>query len=304
MELSIIIVSWNVADLLENCLQSIAAYPPDNDYEIWVVDNASQDDTVRILQTRYPNVRVIVNTTNLGFAAANNQALEAAAGRYLLLLNPDTRVFAGTLQTLIDFLDEHPQAGAAGSLYESGDGQLQPSCFPYPTCSREFWRLLHLDKLYAYGVYAIQSWSKVEPHQVETLQGASLMLRRAALEDTGHLDPDYFMYSEEIDLCYRLHLHHWELYWVPRSRIIHYGGQSTRQTALQMFLHLYASKILFFRKHYGEASARSYKRILKFAAVVRLILTSIGTLVFPRKRAYFQQLYANYAALIAALSAL
>ena len=301
MDLSIILISWNVADLLVNCLRSIFAHPPDGVFEVWVVDNASHDNSVQIIQEQFPQVKLILNEKNVGFAAANNQALQASNGRFALLLNPDTVVSEETLQKLVGFLDENPQVGAAGSLYQNPDGSLQPSCYPFPTVAREFWRLLHMDKLYAFGVYNMQRWSKETPREVDALQGASLLLRRAALEETGLLDTSYFMYTEEIDLCYRLHLKGWTLYWVPQSRIVHLGGQSTRQDALKMFLHLYGSKVQFFRKHYGERSARSYKRVLKFTSGIRLALTSIGSAVRPQNRRYYQQLRRNYENLIASL---
>jgi GT2 family glycosyltransferase len=301
MHLSIVIVSWNVIDLLVNCLRSISTHPPAVDYEVWVVDNASKDDSVRVLQEQFPHVNLIINPTNVGFAAANNQAMEAARGRYVLLLNPDTLVYEDTLQKLVDFLDANPQAGAVGSLYESQDGSLQPSCFPYPTLSRELWRLLHLDRIVTYGVYDMRAWSREIPRKVDTLQGASLMLRRSALEQTGLLDTGYVMYTEEIDLCYRLHQHGWTLYWVPQSRITHFGGQSTQQMALKMFLCLYGSKVQFFRKHYGEASARGYKRILRVTSYLRLALASIGSSLRPQKRQHYRQLLENYGALIAEL---
>lgn len=304
MDLSIVIVSWNVADLLDNCLKSIFAHPPLGSYEILVVDNASKDQSVKILQERFPQVTLILNVENVGFAAANNQAMQAARGRYILLLNPDTIVFDGTFQYLIDFLDQHPQAGAAGSLYQNPDGSLQPSAFPFPTVSRELWRLLHLDRLHAYGTYAMQRWSLETPREVDSLQGASLMLRRAALDETGLLDTGYFMYTEEIDLCYRLRQKGWSLYWVPRSRIIHYGGQSTRQAALKMFLCLYGSKVQFFRKHYGEASARAYKRALKFTSLLRVALANLGAVLRPGRSQYYRQLLTNYRALIAELPAM
>jgi len=204
----------------------------------------------------------------------------------------------------VDFLDQNPQAGAVGSLYENPDGSLQPSAFPFPTVSRELWRLLHLDRLHAYGTYAMQRWSRETPREVDSLQGASLMLRRAALDETGLLDTGYFMYTEEIDLCYRLRQKGWSLYWVPRSRIIHYGGQSTRQAALKMFLCLYGSKVQFFRKHYGEASARAYKRALKFTSLLRVALANLGAVLRPGRSQHYRQLLTNYRALIAELPAM
>lgn len=304
MDLSIVIVSWNVADLLLECLKSIAAHPPRGEYEIWVVDNASSDDTVGRVRSAFPQVRLIANEVNNGFAAANNQAIQQSRGKYVLLLNPDTLVHDQTLQSMLDFLEAHARAGAAGSIYFSPDGSLQKSCMPFPTVSRELWRLLHLDKIWAYGLYDMERWSRSEPREVDTLQGASLMLRRAALEQTGLLDTDYFMYTEEVDLCYRLHRKGWKLFWLPQSRITHYGGQSTRQDAPKMFLSLYGSKVLFFRKHYGEGKTRQYKQILKISSKIRLGILPIVTRLRPGHTQKYEEIYTNYAQLIEALPTL
>lgn len=304
MDLSIVIVSWNVADLLIACLESIFAHPPQAEYEVWVVDNASGDDTVRRVKAGFPQVKLIVNDRNSGFAAANNQAIQASRGKYVLLLNPDTLVYDRTLQSMLDFLEANPQAGGVGSIYYSPDGSLQKSCMPFPTVSRELWRLCHLDALHAYGLYDMTHWNKSEPRDVESLQGASLMLRRAALQQTGLLDTDYFMYSEEVDLCYRLKKRGWKLFWLPQSRITHYGGQSTRQVAPKMFLNLYGSKILFFRKHYGERRVRQYKFVLNFSSRIRLGILPVAAAFRPGQSQKYKEIFANYAQLIKALPTL
>lgn len=301
MDLAIIIVGWNVADLLLNCLQSIYQNPPTVSFEVWVVDNASSDDTLRRVRERFPQVRLLANERNRGFAGANNQAIQGSQSRYVLLLNPDTLVFPGTLQALVDYLDSNAKAGAAGSLYTSPDGSLQVSCMPYPTVSRELWRLFHLDNLLPYGVYAMQGWDRTRPRRVDGLQGASLMLRRSALDQCGLLDEAYFMYTEEVDLCYRLHRGGWELYWVPSSRIIHYGGQSTAQVAREMFLQLYRSKVLFFRKNYSSRSATAYKAVLWLAAQARLSGSFIAASLRPGRRSQDQTLQENYRYLLASL---
>ncbi|GAP13476.1 predicted glycosyltransferases [Longilinea arvoryzae] len=304
MELSIIIVGWNVADLLSACLESILAHPPQAEYEIWVVDNASSDDTVKRVRGQFPQVKLIANAQNTGFAAANNQAIELSQGKSILLLNPDTIVYERTLQSMLDFLESHPQAGAVGSIYFSPDGNLQKSCMPFPTVSRELWRLFHLDVLWSYGLYDMARWSRTEPREVETLQGASLMLRRSALMQAGLLDTDYFMYTEEVDLCYRLYKLGWKLYWLPESKITHYGGQSTRQVATRMFLNLYGSKILFFRKHYGEKKVRQYKRVLDFSSKIRLGILPVAAVLRPGQCEKYNEIHSNYAQLIKALPTL
>lgn len=270
MDLSIVIVSWNVASYLENCLDSIFQNAPNCPFEVWVVDNASVDQSVQIIKKRFPQVYLIENSQNVGFAEANNQAILQSTGRYVLLLNPDTLVHPYALQRLVDFMDGHVEAGAAGSLYLSPNGKMQHSCMPFPTVSREFWRLFHLDALWHYGTYNMERWDRQKEREVESLQGACLILRHSVLDEVGLLDPDYFMYTEEVDLCYRIHHKGWKLYWVPQSVITHFGGQSTRQTAKQMFLWLYRSKIMFIRKHFGEKKAREYKQVIRWASLLRI----------------------------------
>ena len=141
---------------------------------------------------------------NVGFARANNQGLALATGRYVLLLNPDTEVHAGALEALVAFMDAHPRAGACGARLLNADGSLQPACHPMLTPGREFWRLLFLERLWPRATYPLGRWDTVTPRRVEVIKGACLLLRRAALDQVGVLDDSYFMYTEEVDLCYRL----------------------------------------------------------------------------------------------------
>jgi N-acetylglucosaminyl-diphospho-decaprenol L-rhamnosyltransferase len=275
MRLSIVIVNWNTSDLLRRCLETILAHPPATSFEVWVVDNNSQDESVAMVQANFPQVHLLVNENNPGFARANNRAIRASSGEYLLLLNPDTEVKPGALTALVDFLDEQPAAGGAGSMLLNPDGSLQPSCYPMLTGWRELWRLLHLDRLKLMGIYDMHRWDKRTPRQVEVVQGASLMLRRSILNQVGLLDEGYFMYTEEVDLCYRIQQAGWSLYWVPQSQVVHYGGQSTRQVAAEMFLHLYGSKVQFFRKHYGRFTTTFYKLTLGLTSLLRLSLSPL-----------------------------
>jgi N-acetylglucosaminyl-diphospho-decaprenol L-rhamnosyltransferase len=270
--ISIIIVSWNTARFLENCLASILTDLPTSPIEIWVVDNASSDDSPRMVRERFPQVHLIENRENVGFARANNQAIQRCTGKYILLLNPDTLVAAGALQALTNFLDDHPEAGAAGARILNPDGSLQISSHPRPTLSRELWRLFHLDRLLPYAEYPQKKWETDQPREVDVLIGACLLLRKDVLDQVGFLDEDYFMYSEEVDLCYRIQSAGWQLFWVPQADVVHFGGQSTQQVPTEMFLNLYHSKIKYFRKHYGWTAAQIYKLILRLAALSRLTL--------------------------------
>jgi hypothetical protein len=270
--ISIIIVSWNTAWLLENCLASILANPPTSPLEIWVVDNASTDYSPRMVREKFPQVHLVENRENVGFARANNQAIQRCTGKYVLLLNPDTLVSSGALQALIDFLENHPAAGAAGTRIINPDGSLQISSHPRPTLSRELWRLFHLDSLSPYAAYPWTKWATNCPQEVDVLMGACLLLRKEVLDQVGFLDEDYFIYSEEVDLCYRIQRAGWRMYWVPLAEVMHFGGQSTQQVPTEMFLNLYHSKIKYFRKHYGWTAAQIYKLILRLAALSRLTL--------------------------------
>lgn len=302
--LSIIIVSWNTRSLLLNCLESVYQNLSADEGEVWVVDNASSDGSPAAVRQHFPYAQVIVNTENKGFAQANNQALERASGRYVLLLNADTVLKPGAIPQLLTFMEQHPQVGGAGPALFNPDGTLQESCYPFPNLGRELWRLLHLDTLHAYGKYDMARWNPALPRPVDTVQGACLILRRAALDQVGLLDPRFFVYTEEVDLCYRLKKAGWPLCWVPQAQVIHYGGQSTSQAAPTMFLTLYQTKVQFFRKHYGWFGAAAYKLILFVASLARLLFSPLAWLQKPPHRTRNLYLARRYVDLLANLARL
>ena len=229
-----------------------------------------------MVRARFPWVRLMENQENVGFAAANNQAIRASRGRHVVLLNSDTEVQPGAMGALGDFMEAHPQAGAAGARLLNADGSLQHSCHPMPTPGREFWRLLFLEPVWPRATYPMARWDLTEPRRVEAIKGACLLLRREALDQVGLLDEGYFMYSEEVDLCYRLSREGWELWWVPGAVVTHFEGQSTRQAAERMFVQLYRSKVRFFRKFGGERQADRFKRYLRLAYWPRLAVAALG----------------------------
>jgi hypothetical protein len=198
-------------------------------------------------------------------------------------------------------MDAHPEAGAAGARLLNPDGTLQTSCYPFPTLSREIWRLFHLDALQTYGVYHMADWSVDTPRQVDVIQGAALLLRREALDQVGLMDEQYFMYTEEVDLCYRLQKGGWPLYWIPQSHVVHYGGQSTKQIPAEMFLCLYESKLTFMKKHYGWLGTHIYKLILFAATLARLLFTPLAWLERPLQRQQHLTLANHYRRLLMAL---
>jgi GT2 family glycosyltransferase len=304
MKLSIIIVSWNTRDLLRQCLhsveQAIEPYTVDG-VETFVVDNGSQDGSVQMVQDEFPWVCLLENGENVGFACANNQAYRCCSGEYVLLLNPDTVMDSNAIKILIAFADVHPEAGIIGPRLLNPDGSLQTSCYPAPTLTREGWRLFHLDRIASYGSYAMHNWPLYKSRTVDNVQGACLLLRRQALTSVNVLDEDYFMYTEEFDLCHRVRQDGWRIYWVPQAQVVHYGGQSTRQVAREMFLQLYHSKVLYFRKHYGKRATQNYKLILSVASLPRLVLSPLALLQAADRRRYHLALAGSYVHLLRSL---
>jgi GT2 family glycosyltransferase len=311
---SVVIVSWNTRELLSRCLDALAASPLDPQgsatpeagsrpsAEVLVVDNASADGSADLVRQRFPWARLIANASNLGFAAACNQAMRIAAGRYVVLLNPDAEVEPTALAVLVAFMEAHPEAGAAAPMLVDADGAFQVSCSPAPTLRRELWRLLHLDAVWPYAVYRMHAWPTDRAREVDVAQGACLILRRTALDRVGLLDERFFIYSEEVDLCRRLRRHGWTISWVPGARVLHHGGQSTRQVAEAMFLRLYQGKVLYFRKHGGAPAARWYKLILSVAALGRLLISPLAWLEPPPRRERHQAVAGYYEHLLRALT--
>ena len=279
MTVSVVVVSWNTRDLLRNCLLTVdreARRFEDGDLEVFVVDNGSTDGTVEMVRKSFPSVALIANTENAGFAAANNQALARCKGEYVLLLNPDTELKPGAIGQMVGFLKSRLYVGAVGPLLISPDGSMQESCYPRPTLFREFWRLLYLDRLHRLAIYPMAEWTLDRPRQVETVQGACILIKHSVLDEIGLLDQDFFIYTEEIDLCRRIIAAGWRIYWLPTATVVHYGGQSTRQAASQMFIELYRSKLHYFRKHNGWLGGLLYKLILLICIVPRLALPPVA----------------------------
>jgi GT2 family glycosyltransferase len=303
---SVIVVSWNTRALLRECVASTIADAGalGAPVEIIVVDNASSDGSLEMLRSEFPSVRVIENRVNSGFAVATNQGLRSSRGRHLMLLNPDTKVMPGSLYALVSFLDSHPEAGTVGPMLVGRHGEHQVSCFKLPTLVRESWRLFHLDRFYELASYPLSQWRSDVPQRVESIQGACMLLRREALDQTGLLDERFFIYTEEIDLCRRLMDAGWQIFWVPRAVIVHYGAASTAQVSSRMFLELYRSKVQYFRKHFGRVGAVAYKAVLLAATLPRLIGSTLAIAFVKSQREKSLGLLRNYSSLLVQLPAL
>jgi len=296
-QLVIVVVNWNTRELLAECLQSLlatsntSARPFEDEFpllalgpygaQVFVVDNASSDGSAQMVRKSFPWAHLIENDENVGFARANNQAIRQSSGRYVLLLNSDTEVHRGAVETLVAFMETNPQAGAVGARLLNADGSLQPSAHPMLTPWREFWRLMFLDRLARKATYGPKLWEAAVPQRVEVIKGACLLLRREALDQVGLFDESFFFYTEEVDLCYRLCQAGWQLWWVPAATVVHYGEASSKQAAQAMYLQLYRSKIQFYRKFGGKTRADCFKRLVRIAYWPRLAMASVGVLFSP-----------------------
>jgi GT2 family glycosyltransferase len=283
MDLSILIVNWNTRELLRKCLQSIYATAGELAMEVWVVDNASIDDSVSMIRECFPQVHLIENRENLGFARANNQAIRASHGRYVLLLNSDTEVYASALKDLIDALQSHPEAGAAGPKMLNPDGTFQSSFGFLPSVWSEIFGPYLLD-------FLTKPWGRIGARLVtpdhhdgactntDRVSFACTLIRRETLQATGLLDETYVFYSEDYDWFKRAHDAGWQVLFCPHAQVMHHWGASSRQSSDWSISQLYRSKRLYFIKHYG----RNAEKVLRGGLCVRFAVKyGLAVLAYP-----------------------
>ena len=253
MDLSICIVSWNVAADLRECLESIASQSDDVALEVIVADNASSDDSVDMVRRDFPSVRLIENDGNAGFARAVNQAMEAASGRYLLLLNPDCVVGEGALPRLVEFADSRPDAGLIGPKLLYPDGSLQHSCRRFPTIKAAIFRHTVFGRLLPGAAGPEEDlragWDHDDVREVDWLSGACLLARRDAVAEVGPLDEGFFWGSEDVDWAYRMHEKNWKVVYFPEATVVHAVGASTNRVVTKTIVRTHRSMLRLYRKH-------------------------------------------------------
>lgn len=273
MTLSICIVNWNTRELLRACLRSIERYPLAEPYEVIVVDNASTDGSAEMVRAEFPNVFLIANAENRGYAAGNNQALRQARGEFILLLNPDTEMHPDTLQRAIDFLRAHPEVGAIGAKQLYPNGRLQPSLRAFPTPRNLLFEVLGLAKLFPrsrlFAAYRYGWFAYDRPLEAEQPMGTFLMVRRAVVEQVGLMDEAFPLFFNDVDWCYRIKQAGWKIMFVPDVVITHHGGASTRQVRLSAIRESHRALEAFYRKHY-----RSRLPVWVYGAIIGLIRLS------------------------------
>lgn len=260
LDLAIIIVSWNVRDYLRDCLTSVFGELHRSGIlgAVWVVDNGSTDGTLALLKNIFPQVNVIVNQNNVGFGAANNQGMKAAAAespRYFFLLNPDTLVRPGAFKKMLTFMDSRPDVGVAGARLVYGDGRFQHSAFAFPGIRQLVFDLFPLPARFYEsrwnGRYPRHYYHPDrKPFAVDHTLGATMMVRRDVAEATGGFDEAFHMYCEEIDWSWRIREAGWEIYTVPAAEVVHFGGESTKQIPARSIINLWGSRAQLYQKHY------------------------------------------------------
>lgn len=252
MDLSVVTVTWNSSGYLSDCLDSVENQTGDLATEFIVVDNASTDGTTDIIRHKYPGVHLIVNERNLGYTQACNLGLKRAAGRYLLLLNPDTRLQPGALDRMMEYIAGHPGVGAIGPQLLNPDGSLQPSCRRFPSYRLMLWEFTGLSRLFpghpVFGAWRMGDFDHRQTRSVDQPMGACLLLRREAIGQVGLMDERFVMFFNDVDLCRRLRAAGWDVVFFPDARVIHDAGSHVRRNRYRMILTSHKDCLRYFRK--------------------------------------------------------
>ena len=288
VDFSVVILNWNARDFLVDALHSIVSQNWQRSIEVIVVDNHSQfDDSVETVRRLFPDILLVAHRENIGFARGNNLGFEKARGRHILFLNPDTKVHDGALDTLCDWMDAHADVGACGPKLLNTDGSLQPSCRTFPSVGAGFFRNTFLGRLFPNNpwtkAYLMAGFNHEKEADVDWLSGSALCLRREAFEQVGGWDADYFMYCEDVDLCFKLKEANWRRVYVPSATITHRIGASSDWAQGAMIRQHHGSMLLFFRKHYMKGA-----RILLFPLAVAGIGLRAAGAMFKLYRRYLK----------------
>ncbi len=289
IDLSIVIVNWNVRELLRRCLASIAGsdallleetQPPAQNAdkagrrwlaEVIIVDNASTDDSVSMLNETFPWVQMIANRQNLGFTKANNQGLAASRGRYVLFLNPDTEATPQAFGQMLAYAEAHPQVGVLGPQLCNSDGNVQSSRRRFPTLATFFLESTVLQRKWAHNRVLDHYFVRDRPDdaisQVDWVVGACMLVRRSVLDAIGGFDEGFFMYSEELDLCHRAVDAGWQVVFLPDALVIHHEGKSSEQVVAARHIHFFTSRVRYVHKYHGRLSAAVVKSFLLLSFV-------------------------------------
>ncbi|HAX62074.1 MAG TPA: glycosyltransferase family 2 protein [Elusimicrobia bacterium] len=265
MKLSIIIVNYNTKTLLDECLGSIYRNPPTDDFEIVVVDNASEDGSVELVQNKYPGVKIVKNEKNLGFAKANNIGIRISRGKYVILLNSDTKILNSSLDKMLDYIDTHPSVGIVGpKLIGEGEEIIQMSWHWYPTIFKEaVQKILAPQYISKYKIMRLVVEFLVrKKRNVELVPGACMLVRKKVFDDVGLLDENLFLYFEEPDFCMRVRNAGWKIVFLPEAKVIHKLGQTMKKIGKETLIIYRESQLYFYKKHNSKLQQKLLRLFL------------------------------------------
>ncbi|MDO8671556.1 MAG: glycosyltransferase family 2 protein [Dehalococcoidia bacterium] len=287
LDLSVIIVNWNTKDLLLRCLESLRVDLNDTDqwhllpdgrplsFEVLVVDNASTDGSADMVAARFPQVRLLANETNAGFTKANNQAISLSQGQYVILLNSDAEIVGQAMETMVTYLDDHPEIGVVGPKLLNTDGSVQSSHRRFPTLATGFVESTILQRYFPRSRLLSRYYCLDLPadreQDVDWVVGACLMVRRTAIAEVGLLDDDFFMYSEELDWCWRIKKAGWKVAFLASAEVVHHYGKSSERDLPQRHIYFNDSKLKLYRKHFGLPAATALRLFILATYVFQVL---------------------------------
>jgi GT2 family glycosyltransferase len=273
VDLTIVIVNWNTKRHLRRCLETIFRPSVETRFEVIVVDNASRDGSADMAEVEFPQTNVIRNERNLGFAKAANQAIILGRGNFFLLLNPDAALQENAIDRAVEFAREHPDIGIVGCKILNEDGTLQHSCRRFPTPAVGLFRNTVLGRLFPRNrylrAYLMTDWDHRHLREVDWVSGACMLIRREALSEVGILDERYFMYCEDLDLCFRAHNAGWKVFYYPRAAAVHRKGASSDQAQVRCVVAFHKSLYKFFNKYFAKARFLPYRWLVGLLLVIR-----------------------------------
>jgi len=297
-DVSIIVVAWNVRKLLYDCLKSVYDQTEGVDFEVIYVDNASEDGSVDMVKSEFPQVKIIENSQNEGFIKANNQAIQIAQGRYVLLLNSDTIVLDNAIEKIVKFADAHPEAGVVGCKVLNPDKTLQRNCFMYPSVLNMFLSATYLYKIFPksrfFGRERMTWWDFDYASEVETICGSCSLVQKKAIEQVGLMDEAYFVYGDDPDWCYRFKKNGWKIMFTPGAQIIHYGGQTTRQMAKEFRLQLSGSQLIFMKLHRNKLAFPFARSLIALFFLLRVPYWLATAIVHKNERKRATEIVKTY----------
>ncbi len=273
-------------EYLSRCLISLRKAAAGLRSEVIVVDNSSDDGSWQMVRGEYPEVRLLRNANNTGFARANNQGIDISNGRYVCLINSDVEVFPDTVRVLLEYMNVHQGVGIVGPKVLNTDHTLQHSCRTLPTLRDSFFRALKLDTTFPntslFGSHQMMNWDYSYTREVEILSGCFWMIRRRALEDVGPLDDRFFIYGEDMDFCRRFHTSGWKIIFHPEAQIVHHGGASSGNDPARFWVEMQRANLQYWLKHNGRASTLTYYSCLLLHNLVRVIFFGGQSLIQRR----------------------